>query len=453
MFDKLTSWSRYLLIALLVAALALTAGCGSDGSDGAPGAPGEDGLPGADGTPGEGFDISMASAHEAPAPLGAEITSVTADNGEFTVAFTVEGITDEVEVEFTIAKWSEDDNSWVSMLQRNRTRDNDVPVVRASNLRPDPIESENGTFEYTLPDLSGGAHWTHLRPDKKVLDDVTVDRYEGELQEYVSAIVDGVIAAAAWDNDATYRIGVTSRQDERFTAVAYVDGAGNDVTDIPQQVSAETLLSCLDCHGDYGNGQTQFSYHSNRRQDPQLCTSCHNDFTYEAYNSTAEVDGWQVIDMMTMTHTIHAGIGETYAESSDWQKVRFPDWTFGRTDRPSDESPYPLSPGVQNCTACHQEEDYAFNSPLSGDTSCLTCHIDDNPVSSSHYSGDEIIANYQDCGRCHTAETGTTRSIAHMHGVPAALEALELARSTSMRISTTEVGITVPEGIIPVSTP
>ena len=438
-------------------ALSLVLGGCSDGSDGRAGADGRDGIDGEDGQdatvliPGSGVPASFdVMEHEPAQLLSASIENVVGVDGVFTVDFEVDGLpTNPVEVEFTIAKWSVADNSWVSMLQRNRTRANDVPVVRASNLRPDPIDLTGDTFTFILPDLSQGAHWTNDKPNE-------VDGFAAlpvDYQEYVNTIVEKVDIASTWDPTATYRIGVTSRQSERFTAVAYVNGTGTPVTEIPQQVSAETLMSCLDCHGEANiEGQTQFNYHSNRRQDPQLCTSCHNNFTYEAWSSTLEVDGWQMVDMMTMTHTIHAGIPDVYV-NSEWEKVRFPDWTFGRTSRPSNDDPYPMNPGMANCTACHKGDVtawdvdvFGFNEeppyPRAAESMCVSCHTGDKygfDLAADHPSE---LPEGLTCTDCH----GKTAD--EIHNVSFAREALELARSYTMEISSVENAVAGQQAVV-----
>lgn len=265
---------------------------------------------------------AIASSHSAQAK--AQITNVTVNNGEITVHFDMQNYTaDKVSLEFTIAKWVSDQVGWINMLQRNRIyEEGATEVVRAGNLREEVTKGKDG-FSYTFShkdaaiDFSKGAYWTHKKPTA-----------EGEYGEYISHILSEIERHGKWDADAIYRIGVTSRQDERFTAVTYVTGTGTAVaaTDAPNQNI--TLASCASCHA----GGT-FKAHSNRRHDPQLCFSCHNSFTYDSMNSAAEADGWASVDMQTMIHSIHAGIDGYKVAKADYSK----------------------NPNIiKNCAACHK---------------------------------------------------------------------------------------------------
>jgi len=253
---------------------------------------------------------AIASSHSALTK--AKITNVAVNNGEITVHFDMQNYTaDKVSLEFTIAKWVNDQVGWINMLQRNRIYEKGATeVVRAGNLREEVTKGKDG-FSYTFKhkdaviDFSKGAYWTHKKPAG-----------EGEYGDYINHILSEIERHSKWDADAIYRIGVTSRQDERFTAVAYVTGKGSSVAaaNIPGQSTA--LASCLSCHAG-----GEFKAHSNRRHDPALCLSCHNNFTYDSMNSAAAADGWASVDMLTMIHSIHAGIDGYKVAKADYSHV------------------------------------------------------------------------------------------------------------------------------------
>jgi hypothetical protein len=157
---------------------------------------------------------------------------------------------------------------------------------------------------------------------------------------YVQSILDGIAAAGTgWDSNATYRVGVTSRNitAARFNAIGYVTGNGVPATD-PNPVM--TKASCSGCHGE----RVVLNVHGNQRHEPELCSSCHNDFTFDADNSQAAVGGWANISAVRMVHKIHAGIDGYRVATNDYSDVRFPDWLFGR------------GKGPQNCSSCHKDD-------------------------------------------------------------------------------------------------
>lgn len=267
---------------------------------------------------------AIAASHSAKAK--AEITNVTVNNGEITVHFNMLNYdADKISAEFTIAKWVNNRVGWINMLQRNRIhQEGSTEVIRGGNLREEVTKGKDG-FSYTFKhkdaaiDFRNGAYWTHSKPAA-----------EGEYGAYVDHILSEIELHGKWDADAVYRIGVTSRQDERFTALAYITGTGTAVAAANAPKQNITLASCSSCH-DGG----KFKAHSSRRNDPQLCLTCHNNFTYDSNNSTAEVGGWANIDLMTMIHSIHGGVDGYKVEEDNFSNV----------------------PNIiENCTLCHKGE-------------------------------------------------------------------------------------------------
>ena len=266
---------------------------------------------------------AIAAGHSAKAK--AEITNVTVNNGEITVHFDMLNYkADKASLEFTIAKWVNDQVGWINMLQRNRIYEEGATnVIRAGNLREEVTKGKDG-FSYTFKhrdaaiDFRDGAYWTHNKPSA-----------DGAYGDYINMILSEIERHGKWDADAIYQIGVSSRQDERFTHVVYVTGTGTMVTGANVPGQSDVLASCLSCHSG-----GQFKAHSNRRHDPALCLSCHNNFTYDSMNSAAVADGWTSVDMQTMIHSIHAGI--------DGYKIAKTDYSQGPDM-------------MNNCAACHTD--------------------------------------------------------------------------------------------------
>lgn len=235
-----------------------------------------------------------------PGHLDVQISHVTiGKDGSIAVHFNVADYpANVIAIEATLAKFINDDKGWISMMQRDRTYSEwATNVIRASNLR-ETINISNGAATFTFAhkgekiNFLQGAYWTHDKP-----------KAEGAYGEYIKGILDEVEKYGKWDQNAVYRVGITSRQDERFTAIYYFRGDGTRVLTANAPRQEINVASCTTCHSNMN-----FEAHSNRRHDPQLCTSCHNNFTYDSLNSSAKPNGWTKIDMMTITHMIHSGI-------------------------------------------------------------------------------------------------------------------------------------------------
>ena len=445
--------------AVLLAMTLGLAGCGSDGDDGAqgpPGLPGDPGLPGEPGAPADPTQdpLSLAATHAQPVPA---VTTASIDNVRVTstnptnieVTFTVDGYTDaSANVEVTLAKWV--DGTWISMLQRDRQTGDGPTVIRAGNLRYTVDGGRDGEFITFIN--SDGNRWGASEGDPIDFSVGAVWQQDDQAQAanyadagtpyfgYVQGILDGIEAAAgtSWDEDAIYRVGVTSRSPEvsRFNAIGYFTGTGLPATN-PNPVM--TQASCNSCHGE----TVALGPHGNQRFEPELCTTCHNPFTFDRRESIAEVDGWVNIDSALMMHKIHAGIDGYRVDGSDYSEVRFPDWLFGRIARP-DPDVDPTEPkGGQNCTTCHKD-DVADVTSLAeakwnvvSNEACLTCHVGDT-LSAAGFNpphGDFVGEPASACAGCHGDGPDQFAPRAdEFHGVTGALAEIEQRKDARVKI-------------------
>jgi OmcA/MtrC family decaheme c-type cytochrome len=447
--------------AVLLAMTLGLAGCGSDGDDGAqgpPGDPGTPGAPGAPGTPGAPADptqdpLSLAATHQLPVPMYAEATIDQVrviDGSKFVeVTFTVDGYTgDSIDVELTLAKWLPEDGTWINMLQRAVGPGDGTTVVRAGNLRLAQADSGsspvtggmNGQFttlirspnaDYAGPgpiDFSDGIVWRRAGEDQAS----TYCGTDAAYCAYVQSILDGIAAAGTgWDSNAIYRVGVTSRNNAaaRFNAIGYVTGNGVPATD-PNPVM--TKASCSGCHGE----RVVLNVHGNQRHEPELCSSCHNDFTFDADNSQAATGGWTNINAALMVHKIHAGIEGYMVADRSYQDVRFPDWLFGR------------NAGPKNCTTCHEDVrpvEQAHWNEFPTTRACLSCHEGDSVVQAFPGAPAGVAAHTtpasqldpQACTQCHGTgpdSLAVARTADEFHGVTAALAVLDEREDYRLKI-------------------
>ena len=456
----MSNWMKLLATAIVAASLAFAGCSGDDGRDGAPGAPGATGPEGPAGPPGDTGDtgpvgppgdpadgpLAMSSVHALPVPdfVDAridEVTITTSNPTEIEVTFTVDGYTqDTVNVELTLAKWLPEQGSWLSLLQRAIGPGDGATVVRAGNLRLQGDSAVSGgmggqftTFirspnaDYNGPgplDFSDGVVWRRDGEDTAALycgEDLTT-----AYCAYVQDILDGIAAdGTGWDDNAIYRVGVTSRSIgvSRFNAIGYFTGTGVPAEDPNAVVS---MASCSGCHSD----RVVFNVHGNQRHEPELCSSCHNDYTFDSTNSVADVGGWTNIDTAVMVHKIHAGIDGYSVADRDYSDVRYPDWLFGRIDRPEQNPTEPK--GGQNCASCHKDEGPVADAKWNAVSYeiCLSCHVGDDPLV-AFPNAPVFHGGMTDCQTCHNdsdatvREPGFARTADDYHGVSAALANLD----------------------------
>lgn len=420
----------------------------------------------------------------APA-VTAEITEVDIKNGgEVEVTFVVPDYEKEhVHIELTIAKWIEEENTWMNMLQRTRERGpqddpmygDGVKVIRGGNLRMQdddaltggeevyggmrfttklkagPGDFGNVSGELQPIDFSDGVLWRRSGDD----DPTTYgDPDDTEYHDYVRGFIEEINQYGDWE-EGVYRVGVTERNRDqdyyvRFNAVADFKYDGQDSAELlsrdqRRHTAGEAIAegTCFTCHSDDLRFPTN-EVHGEQRQDPTVCANCHNDYTWDSRNAYAEVDGWPSMDMNVLTHKIHAGMEGYVADAYAYQQVRFPDWTFGRTSRPSDATPYPNSPGVANCTSCHAQTgggDYAWQRENPDPDGCATCHGEGGVVFWEAEPDDpdyDYIQSTYDCGyncsNCHGEDKPIEHTADYYHGLSERLEELATARSYEMEV-------------------
>jgi OmcA/MtrC family decaheme c-type cytochrome len=375
----------------------------------------------------------------------AAITAVTGTAGALSVEFVLRGRTDTaVNAEFTIAKWNETKGSWINLFQRDIVAQPGAPVIRADNIRTPVINgtvNANGfdtTFSYTFPDVTAAPVWRGTRRVDPNVPDVFLDpevstNYcaagDTACATFVQGIIDGINDDGAWEDTATYRIGVTGRPGTvdapfiRFGAVADVVFQGGAVTAVgaPAPTNQIAEASCNTCHGDR-LAFPRNNVHGGQRPVVAVCSNCHNPYTYDAATSTQAANGWASISANVMVHKIHTGIEGYTVDGSEYGNVRYPDFTLA---------------GNSNCTSCHKGEpgeglgdgwNLAAGN-LAAAKACTTCH-DVNGGVPVAFDFHETLPPPSSCVNCHAGQftPGFKQTPDAYHGVSARLEELRIQR-------------------------
>jgi OmcA/MtrC family decaheme c-type cytochrome len=422
-------------------------------------------------------ELHAGGQHRASRPSlnDASITDVSISGGEVEISFVINGYEEtSVNAEFTIAKWVEEEGSWISMLQRSVGGGEDALVIRAGNLRFEDNDAGPVTrigpadpFVFTFasdndepnrwPVAAGvplnfeqGAVWrdpADLDPSSYCID--------AGCETFVGSVIAKTVADASWDPNGTYRIGVTGRNREaqtgipyaRFAAVADVTLAGGvfagpPATPLPNNQIAQG--SCNTCH----EARLVFprnDVHGQQRPAIAVCSNCHNNYTYDADASTATAGGWVNISLGTMAHKIHSGIAGYTIDGYEYENVAYPDWTL------TDGTP----PGnTASCTSCHNATEDGFGGgwdrqdpPVA--TACANCHTAGgyDVQLGPHAPGNSgILGN---CASCHgdlaIQGLGYKQTPDTYHGVTARLEALQAQRE-DYQFSLVNVSDAVYEG-------
>ena len=386
-----------------------------------------------------------------PGIWDSRVDDVNVAGGEVEVAFTIEDARaadapDEVNVEITLAK-ELPDGSWMSMLHRTRDRDDGIKVIRSGNLRLEDADlltggvsvddgmqfsifllAADGDYEDSVTDslvidFSNGAVWRRAGDDD-------ASTYNGgfEYRAWVKSKIDDINENGTW-GAGIYRISITGRDRGsdyvRFAAVAdfKLTGSGDGATVVdgsigaPRPTNQIEQASCNTCHGDRLSFPRN-SVHGQQRLDVNTCFNCHNNYTWDSRNSSAEEDGWARLDMATMIHSIHSGIEGYRADAYLYEDVSYPDWTL---------------PGTSNCASCHigdvpdPETGWNISDGKVADT-CATCHGEGGYSFSTRLDADHPAAQGYDCASCHGDDAGFTLTPDAYHGVSARLEELRIQR-------------------------
>jgi OmcA/MtrC family decaheme c-type cytochrome len=194
---------------------------------------------------------------------------------------------------------------------------------------------------------------------------------------------------ASIDRHATHSIGVYgSRNLTEFdlgtnyasTVYTFVPD-GSAVTTVRDVIKNS---SCNRCHADV-------AFHGGSRRGMELCILCHTP-------QTVDPDTGNSVDMMIMTHRIHAGdtlpsviAGKPYQivgnaqRVSDWSTVAFPadirrcETCHEQTTGAKQASNYLTKPTRAACGSCHDNVNFAtgqnhLNLPQVSDSQCANCH-------------------------------------------------------------------------------
>jgi OmcA/MtrC family decaheme c-type cytochrome len=422
-------------------------------------------------------ELHAGGQHQASRPSlnASSITDVSVTNGVVTIEFQVNNFqSPTVNAEFTIAKWVEEEGSWINLLQRRVGGGADARVIRAAPLRMEGADIVTGgvttdgntTFTYTfISDRDNGwgsaANFAATQVAKgapldfrngplwRVLEESAPTGYcavgDTACLNFVQAVMNDINADGGWDLAGTYRIGVTGRDVDanyvRFAAVADVDldGSGGVAAVGPPAPNNQIAQgSCNTCH----EARLVFprnDVHGQQRPAIAVCSNCHNNYTYDANASTETAGGWANISLATMAHKIHSGIEGYTVAGYEYENVAYPDWTLA---------------GTSNCSSCHNATADGFGGgwnrqdpPVA--TACANCHTAggyDVQVGPHAPGNPTILGN---CATCHgdvaIAGLGYQQTPDVYHGVSTRLEALRAQRE-DYQFSLVSVSDAVYEG-------
>ena len=406
----------------------------------------------------------------------ADITDVQVNpiNGQVTFTFDiVDYDLPQVHAEFTIAKWVPAKGAWINLLQRAVGGDpaaGEALVIRGGNLRQQNATILTGgivdptggpivrgrqlpltTFTYTfISDRNDG--WGSAAdfvgtatnsgdplnfvnsPLWRVATEADPATYcvvgDTACVNFVNGLMTEINADGDWDLAGTYRIGVTGRDRDadyvRFAAVADVtlDGSGGfaGAPADPAPTNQIAQASCNTCHGDR-LAFPRNNVHGGQRPAVAVCTNCHNPYTYDADASAPTANGWASISANVMVHKIHAGIEGYTVAGSEYENVRYPDFTLA---------------GNSNCMSCHKGEPGVgfgdgWNLPAGNTaaaTTCATCHGTGGVPVAVGFHAAEVGGRTGNCAQCHDGRVvaGYQQTPDSYHGVSARLDELRIQR-------------------------
>ena len=367
-------------LAVVIAAVAILAGCegdtGSQGAQGPAGPPGPPGPPGSGG--GTALDVSTAGA------ITAEITGVTvADDTLATVSFNLRNELGQPlralpadNIRFTIAQLRAggpgQGDSWYAYVTR---LDDSTLQANAENATTDGAvftDNGDGTYTYTFANPLNG-----YAPD-----------------------------GATYDGALTHRVGLELRSSDAL-AIAAANNAPFDFVPAPDATKPALTRNivdndtCFACHD-------RLEFHGGPRTDVAYCVTCHNPSTTDGQppNNT--------LDMVVMIHKIHMGekLHNGYVITGRGGAIEFGEVVFPQDQR--------------NCQTCHQESD--ADTPQASNwrmkpyaKPCGACHDDVNFQTGENHSKENIVATDDQCVTCHgpdsTIDNGNLR-VEIVHQIP-----------------------------------
>jgi OmcA/MtrC family decaheme c-type cytochrome len=364
-------------IALAVLLAAGIAGC-DDGKDGAtgpagpPGAggpPGPVGPPGPEGPPAPGPGVGIVS--EADAVI-ATVTSVSAQSpvvvnfkltdrdGNPLAGQAASG------VRFALAKLVPEDlvngqpSEWVSYINVSRAPNAAFPdgstQIQATTETGNAarfVDNGDGTYQYT---------------------------FSFDIQNVTTPVV------VPFEPNLTHRValqlGSTSINNAAYDFVP----AGGAVTDQREIVNNAACNACHDVMFFHGGGPD-----GGGRRDIQYCVTCHNPGTVDPETNNS-------VDMMIMTHKIHAGS----SLANGYVIVGYGNTVY-------DFSNIEWTQDIRNCGTCHQEDDATV--PQASNwrrtvtaEACGSCHDAIDFTTGVGHAGIQVTDN-RDCQVCHGANT------------------------------------------------
>ena len=386
------NWTKLLVSATLVAALAL-AGCeGDDGRDGAPGPAGPAGPPG---PPGTGVDPG-APVGDPAGVLSGTITGVaidTAASAFVTVTFEVtdaagapvSGLT---QFEAGISKLvtpAGDRPYWQSYINRE-TPFRPTTVLWAYVENGEAIEIEPGVYEYTMS------------TDLEAAKDQTFPNITSPAGTAVLESLD-----LEFDPTVPHRLVVGAYTPRGTTPTTFLNMVVDFVPDsLPDLIPGLTNWvvtneSCGSCHGSSENRSLLAfpNVHDGVRYDVNYCGQCHSGNMYDGEQSTDTE--WVKLDMVTMIHKLHADTGDYFASSRDYGNVHYPQPVSNcltchdnnRMPKPEDRAAadaliFQERPSTEACGTCHEVDftrEGLFHLFADAPASlCLGCHGPDSVV-------------------------------------------------------------------------
>jgi OmcA/MtrC family decaheme c-type cytochrome len=197
-------------------------------------------------------------------------------------------------------------------------------------------------------------------------------------------------APSTFDKTATHTIGAygsrnlsefdlgTQYDDDVYTFVP--DGSAVKVT--RDVVRTET---CNKCHDSLG-------LHGGSRKTVPLCVLCHSP-------QTVDPDTGNSVDMVAMTHKIHAGSALPSVQAGKPYQI------IGNAQSVHDYSEIAFPADARNCNACHEQDNAAQKEAWLKPSrqGCGSCHDDINFASGEGHRDLPQVSDNQ-CANCHTAE-------------------------------------------------